>query len=115
VVEVPMEGSKDVLAAYADGSIRFLGYADNIVVREPADDTKPLVEDVLSKAQPLLAVPPAPRSQAPIPVDKVRMTALSAMGLHTIEAPWSELEPPGKYADLFTSAAKLLERATAKT
>jgi hypothetical protein len=113
VVEVPMEGSKDTLAAYADGSIRFVGYKDNIVIREPKDETKPLVEDMLSKAQPLLAVPPAPRSRAPIPVDRVRLTALSAMGLHTIEVPWSDLEPPGKYAELFTSAAKLLERATA--
>lgn len=114
VVEVPMNGSKDVLAAYADGSIRFLGYANNIVIREPADDTKPLVEDLLSKAQPLLAVPPAPRSKTPVAPDKVRITALSAMGLHTIEVPWSELEPPGKYAELFTSAAKLLERTTKK-
>jgi hypothetical protein len=113
VVEVPMDGSKDVLAAYQDGSIRFLGYANNTVIREPMDDTKGMVEAVLSKAQPLLGVPSAPRSSAPIPVDKVRLTALSAMGLHTIEVPWSELEPPGEYADLFTSAAKLLERATA--
>jgi hypothetical protein len=113
VVEVPMEGSKDVLATYQDGGIRFLGYTNNIVIREHADDTKPMVDDVLSKAQPMLNVAPAPRSKAPIPPDKVRMTALSAMGLHTIEVPWGELEPPGKYAELFTSAAKLLERATA--
>jgi hypothetical protein len=114
VVEVPMEGGKDVLAAYADGSIRFLGHADNVIVREPMDDTKPLVEDALSKAHPLLSVPPAPRTHAPVPEDRVRITALSAMGLHTIEAPWSELEPPGTYADFFASAAKLLERTTAK-
>lgn len=113
VLEVPMEGSKDVLAAYADGSIRFLGFANNIIVREPSDDFKPLVDDVLSKAQPMLTVPAAPRTRAPIPEGHVRITALSAMGLHTIDVPWAELEPPGTYADLFTAAAKLLEKTTA--
>jgi hypothetical protein len=113
VLEVPMEDSEDALATYADGSSRLLGYAGNIVIREPADDTRSLVDDVLAKAQPLLAVPPAPRSRRPLPADKVRFTALSAMGLHTIDVPWSDVEPPGRYADLFTAAAKLLGRITA--
>lgn len=34
VVEVPVDEGVDVLAAYADGRVRFLGSAGQIVVRE---------------------------------------------------------------------------------
>ncbi len=50
VVEAIVDGGRDALAAYQDGGIRFLGHADNVVIREPDDDTKPLVDDALSKA-----------------------------------------------------------------
>jgi len=113
VVEVIVDGGRDALAAYQDGGIRFLGHAGNIIIREPSDDTKPLVDDVLSKAQSLMAIPPAPRKKTRVADTNVRMTALSALGLHTVEVPWAEVEPPGKYAELFTAAAKLLAKTTA--
>jgi hypothetical protein len=47
-------------------------------------------------------------------VGHVRVTALSAMGVHPILIPWSEFDPAGKYADLFKAATALLQKTTAK-
>ena len=115
VLEVPFSASsQDVLAAYADGSSRFLGHANNMIIRDKSDDFDPLIEDLLSQAQPLLKVPPAPRPRTVVPVGHVRVTALSAMGVHPILIPWSEFDPAGKYADLFKAATALLQKTTAK-
>jgi hypothetical protein len=110
VVEVIVDGGRDALAAYQDGSVRFLGHANNIVIREKDDDTKPLVDDLLSKAQPLMTVPPAPRKKTFVADTHVRMTALSALGLHTVEVPWADVEPTGKHGELFAAATKLFAK-----
>jgi hypothetical protein len=114
VLEVPMEGKLDVLAAYADGGVRFLGYADQLVIREAGGQPSPTVAKVLAEAQALLSIPPAPRAKdAPAPPpDKLRMSALSARGIHTAEVPWAEVEPGGEYGALFAAATKLLDEVT---
>lgn len=113
ILEVPMEGKLDVLAAYADGSARFMGHGENLIVRE-ANDPDPAVTKVISEAFVLLSVPPKPRdadADGP-PDDKVRMFALSALGTHMVEVPWAEVEAGGKYVSLFTAAIELLKLLT---
>lgn len=113
ILEVPMEGSLDVLAAYADGSARFMGHADQLIVRE-ANDPEPAVAKVISEAFALLGVPAKKRdadADGP-PDDKVRMSALSALGTHTVEVPWADVEAGGKYVALFTAATQLLKFLT---
>lgn len=116
VLIVPTEGSADALAAYADGSVRFVGYAEQLVIRDPAKgepDAK--VTDLIAQAHALVALPPQPRpkDEKLPPPDKVRMSALTAHGIHTAEVPWSEVEAGGKYEALFVAATKLLEAITA--
>lgn len=112
VVEVPMGGRRDVLAAYADGSARFLGFAGQVIAREANGNIDATTDALLVEARVLLKVPAAPRQSAPLPPDRVRMTAISANGTHMVEVPWSEVEPPAKYAAVFTAAAKLLQEVT---
>ena len=114
VLEVPMEGKLDVLAAYADGSARFMGHGENLIVREAADPD-PIVTKVISEAFVLLSIPPKSRDadgDGP-PDDKVRMFALSALGTHSVEVPWAEVEAGGKYEKLFVAAIELLKALTA--
>ncbi|MFO0613579.1 MAG: hypothetical protein U0414_13365 [Polyangiaceae bacterium] len=113
ILEVPIDGSLDVLAAYADGSARFMGHADQLIVREP-NDPEPPIAKVISEAFALLSVPPKPRdadADGP-PDDRVRMFALSALGTHMVEVPWSDVEAGGKYAALFGAATQLLKFLT---
>ena len=115
VVEVPVDGKLDVLAAYADGSARYLGTANQLVLKETGGDLGPLVAAVIGQAYLLLAVPPAPRDkEAPPPSpDQVRLTALSPNGVHTVSVPWAEVEPGGKFNGVFDAAIALLQDLTA--
>jgi hypothetical protein len=116
VLEVTLEEGLDVLAAYSDGSVRFLGHADQLVTLEATRDPIHEVVAVIANAFALLKVPPAPRdkdAKAPEP-ENVRMTALSANGLHRVTVPWDDVEGNGPYEPLFRAATKLLMEITLK-
>jgi len=115
VVEVPVDGKLDVLAAYADGGARYLGTANQLVLRETGGEVGPLVAAVIGQAYPLLAIAPAPRDkEAPAPSpDEVRFCALSPSGIHSVSVPWKEVEAGGKYTSLFDAATALLQDLTA--
>jgi hypothetical protein len=80
-VEVPIGPGSDVLAAYADGRVRYFNHAGSATIREETP-ARPQVQDLLSKAYRLMAVPPAERRKEEVPPDRVRFTALAADGLH---------------------------------
>jgi hypothetical protein len=110
VLEVPVDDGVDVLAAYADGRVRFLGSADQLVVREA--ETTPAIEDMIGEGRVLLATPAAPRRLDPVAEGHVRLTGLSAAGVHQVEVPWSEVEGDAPYAALFVASARVLEETT---
>jgi len=114
VVEVPVDGGFDVLAAYADGSTRFLGHTGRVIAREGDGTPTPLVASVLAEAYPLLAVAPAARPPQVVPPEPthVRLAALSANGMHQVKVPWAAVEAGGPYFKLFHAAALLLEQVT---
>jgi hypothetical protein len=114
VIEVPMNGDFDTLAAYQDGSVRFLGHAGQARFLEPEAAPAAAVAALLGHASLLLAVPPSPRvPSAPPPPDLVRLSALSPAGVHATEVPWSDLEPPAPYSHLFAAATALFQDITA--
>jgi hypothetical protein len=111
VIEVPVDGAADVMAAYADGRTRMMGHAGNLIIREPEDPPSPSVLDLVGKASALMSIPPAPRE--PIDLGVIRMSALSALGIHKIDLGWKDVDPPSQWADLFQAAVKVLEEITA--
>jgi len=115
VVEVPVDGKLDVLAAYADGSARYLGTANQLIAKETGGKVDPLVAAVIGESYPLLSTPPAARDleAPPPPPDQVRFTALSPNGLHSVLVPWSDVEEGGKLNRLFDAAIALLQDLTA--
>jgi len=110
VAEVPIDGGVDVLSAYADGSVRYLNQAGALFARETSEGPSELVVAVLTEAFPLLSVPPAPRDpEAPPPEPKnVRITALSARGIHRVDLPDSAIAKGGSHQKLFTALTRLL-------
>lgn len=113
IIEVPMDGKLDVLAAYADGSARYLGHGDELKILEPTEPD-PKVIRVIAEAFPLLKVPPKPRDPDAAGPDSehVRLSALTAQGTHMDQVEWSEVEPGGRYDPLFAAAIQLLQYIT---
>src|SRR5512138_3246466 len=82
VIEVPFaekgqEPRYDVLAAYADGSARYINHQGGMIVWDRLDETiTPLVLSVIREAQPIGA-PQEDRNDDTIPSDQVRLSVLT--------------------------------------
>lgn len=115
VLEVPIDDEGvDVLAAYSDGSARYISFASQFIVWEPSTPPKDIVIDLISAAFPLLSEPPADRDpKAPPPEPgRIRITALSASGLHRVDVPRADVDQGGKHERLFVAAMALLRELT---
>jgi hypothetical protein len=82
VIEVPFEDRMDVLAAYADGSARYINHQGGMIVWDRMDETiTPLVMNVIREAPPIGA-PQEDRLDDLVPVDQVRLSVLTPGGIH---------------------------------
>ena len=116
IAEVPVDGDLDVLACYADGSTRLLGQGGQCLATESSNGPSPEVEAVLAEAAALLPVAPAPRDPADPGPDPngVRLWALSARGLHRVDAPWADVEQGGRFEKLFKALLALFEKVASR-
>lgn len=113
VLEMAMHGGHDVLAAYRDGSARYLNYAGGVVVSDvPADD----VVEVVRVAEPLArvigtwdepALPPLPRGHS-------RLLLLTPGGFRFGQGPTQALLDDAGPRAVVTAATPLLERLTSR-
>jgi hypothetical protein len=105
VIEVPFEDRMDVLAAYADGSARYINHQGGMIVWDRMDETiTPLVLNVIREAAPIGA-PQEDRLDDPVPADQVRLSVLTPGGLHVWQGVPSEA--PG-LTKVFATMADLL-------
>lgn len=82
VIEVPIEDRLDVLAAYADGTARYINHQGGMIVWDREDETiTPLVLSVIREAQPIGA-PQEERTDETVPTDQVRLSVLTPGGIH---------------------------------
>ena len=82
IIEVPFEDRMDVLAAYADGTARYINHQGGIIVWDRMDETiTPLVMNVIREAQPIGA-PQEDRLEDPVPAEQVRLSVLTPGGIH---------------------------------
>jgi hypothetical protein len=94
VVEVALPGGLDVLAAYADGSARYLNHSGKVIVWEGASDTvAALVHELLTAGQQVAdRIGPWEGARPPRPTgDAARINLLTPSGLHFGEAPFGVL------------------------
>jgi hypothetical protein len=82
VIEVPYGDRLDVLAAYADGSARYINHQGGMIVWDRLDEAiTPLVMNVIREAVPIGA-PHEDRFEEPIEPDQVRLSVLTPGGIH---------------------------------
>ena len=80
IIEVPFEERQDVLAAYADGSARYINHQGGMIVWDRVDETiTPLVMNVIRVAQPVGA-PQEERLEDAVPPEPVRLSVLTPGG-----------------------------------
>ena len=91
ILEVPLEGGLDLLAAYPERNARYYNHSGSGVVWEHPDDSlDPLIDALLAAGQRVLdAIGPWDKERpAPPPVGQVRLNVLAPSGLHFGQAPF---------------------------
>ena len=105
IIEVPVDERMDILAAYADGSARYINHQGGMIVWDSTDETiTPLVLTVIREAQPAGAVQ-EDRLDDPIPPEEVRLSMLTPGGLYVWQGQAQENE---SFTRIFASMASLL-------
>ena len=106
VLEVPFEEKADVLAAYADGSARYINHQGGMIVWDRLDEAiTPLVLGVLREVR-AEGAPAEDRPDDPIPPEQVRVSTLTPGGIFVWQG--NAGDDPSK-SSLFAGMAALLK------
>jgi hypothetical protein len=110
IVEVPLEGGLDSLAAYADGSVRYINQSGAMLFVEQDAALSSLAQKLMEAARPLVAaIGPSDQPRRPPPSGKtVRMSFLVSDGLYFGEAPFAVLQKDVMAAPVVSAATDLL-------
>ena len=113
VVEVPVNGHHDLLAAYADGSVRYLNHSGKAAILEPGATGPQLAQAARGflTATGLVADVAGPWDQPslpPLPDGHARVTALTPGGIRFGQGPEEQLRRQPPAADMILSALVLL-------
>ncbi len=107
VLDVPLEDGLDTLAAYADGTARYINHSGRTIIWEVPDATgteRELVRRLLEVAAGLLPyVKPAGWTPVPAEVGTAQVTILTRAGLATLPLVTNQLSQ-----DLFGAGAALM-------
>lgn len=116
VVEVPMDGGLDVLAAYEDNTARFIHHAGSIIVVDaPVPAVTSAIAQLLNASRRVVAVigphdgprPPAPSG------DMVRLSFLTPSGLHFGQGPMAVFFRDGMAGPVLGAATALMQQMLA--
>jgi hypothetical protein len=110
VVEVPLEQGLDVLAAYADGSVRYINHTGRLAVFEGAPEEVAQHGKLLVHAAIGLAAKSAVKKRLPPPtLGSVRLSLLAADGLHVREGSFGEIDRDPLSKPVLQQAQRLLD------
>ena len=115
VVEVPLDSGLDTLAAYRDGSVRFLrGSGRSTLVEAPVDAFEPIVRRLLAASQSVVdLIGPSDRPRGPAPQQHVRLNFIVSDGLYFGEGPMQALMADPMAAPVLRTAVELLNELNA--
>ncbi|HEX8605243.1 MAG TPA: hypothetical protein VF774_21540 [Pseudoduganella sp.] len=110
IVEVPLEGGLDVLAAYADGTVRYLHHTGRVAVfegapEEVAEQGKLLVHAAIA----LAARGTVKHRAAPPTLGNVRLSLLAADGLHVRDGTFGDIDRDKVASPVLRQAQRLLD------
>lgn len=112
VVEVPIEDGIDTIAAFADGSARYVNYAGKAIIWDLHDkQIDELVKSLVESAEPLVASSKFSTAQKPLSGGKERITILTYAGNRTIETKAGRMDSRVRGAALPLVLA-LIQKAT---
>ncbi|QGZ39419.1 hypothetical protein IP92_01682 [Pseudoduganella flava] len=110
VVEVPLDQGLDVLAAYADGSVRYINHTGRVAVFEGApDDVARQARLLVQTALPLAVKGTTKGRTAPPVPGNVRLSLLAADGMHVREGSFGDIERDKLAAPVLQEAQRLLD------
>lgn len=111
VVDVPVGPGVDTLAAYEDGTARYLNHAGSVVVWEAPDDRMAaLVANLIAEGQTLaMRIGPWAEARPALPAGLARLSMLTPSGLHFGQAPFDQLAREPMAAPLVDAATRLMQ------
>jgi hypothetical protein len=115
IVEVGLPDGLDVLAAFSEGGVRYINKTGKLAVFEGVAEIRPVVQEVLDAAQPVVAhTGPWPGARlAPPKVGNIRITFLVSDGLYFGQGPMTQMQQKSMAAPLIQKATVLLQTVVA--
>ena len=113
VVEVPLEGGLDVLAAFNDGGVRYLNQSGKIFVGEdPGHPVGRLAQELIAVARPVIDQigPWDAQRLAPPKMGNIRITFLVSDGLYFGEGPYAVFQSDAMAGPILAKATELLQQ-----
>jgi hypothetical protein len=112
VIEVPIGGGLDVLAAYPEHTARYYNFSGSAVIWEHPDDSlDPLIDELLLAGQDVVnAIGPwdKPRPPAPAP-GRIRVSFLTPSGLHFGDGPADQFPADPLAKPVFDAGTRLMQ------
>ncbi|MBL8755145.1 MAG: hypothetical protein JNK15_17710 [Planctomycetes bacterium] len=111
VVDVPVATGVDTVAAYEDGSARYLNYTGSAVIWDAPDDRMAhLVAAVVAEGAKIAArIGPWEGARPPLPAGMTRLSMLTPSGLHFGQASFEVLAREPMAAPLIQAVTKLMQ------
>jgi hypothetical protein len=115
IVEVPLAGGLDTLAAFSEGGIRYINQSGKIAVVEAVPKFVRLTQELLAASQPVVdAIGPWKENRrAPPARGNIRLTFLVSDGLYFGEGPMSVMQREAMAAPVIQKATELLQAVVA--
>jgi len=112
IIEVPIDGGLDVLAAFSDGGVRYVNQTGKLAIFEgPIPELLPVVKRLFAESENVVRrIGPWGKSRLPPPVrSRVRLTFLVSDGLYFGEGPMSVMQNEPFAGPVLREASELLQ------
>jgi hypothetical protein len=115
VIEVPLDGGLDTLAAYVDGSVRYFHHSGKVEMVEPMNALLPLVKRLAEASAAVVSrIGPWDRARLPAPrPGKVRLSFLVSDGLYFGEGDMQVMMRDGMAGPIIAHATELMQAVIA--
>jgi hypothetical protein len=115
IIEVPLRGGLDTLAAFSEGGVRYINQSGKLVVIEGVDTFLPMVKKLFSASEPVVSkIGPWDKPRlAPPKKGNIRLTFLVSDGLYFGEGPMSVMQRDAMAGPIINQATELLQAVVA--
>jgi len=112
IIEVPLEQGLDVLAAFAEGGVRYLNQSGKVAIFEgQGHPVAVLAKELIEVSQPIVnQIGPWDKERLPPSQVNVRMSFLVSDGLYFGEGPFEALQGDALGGSLLAKATQLVQR-----